>query len=515
MANAIKCARIWWLLPISEKLHGIGGVMGGEESGCQPGTTNVFIESALFDPVSVSRTGRALDLQSDARFRFERGVDPDSADLGAALGCAWVLALCGGTASHPVSAGTVPPTIRETELRFSYLKSLGGVDIDPERVLEILHALGFVPVTHTTTKIRVAIPRWRNDIEGEHCLCEEVLRIFGFAHIPATSLPRLAAVPPPALSRQQRRLAGLTRVLAARGVHEVATWSFVSAEHAAAFGGGELELQNPIHAELSHMRASVLPGVLLVARQNRDRGYGDLSLCELAMVFRGTEPEDQYHQLGIVRTGNINDPAWHAPARTADVFDIKADTEAVLAACGVAPADVRIQTHDLPDWYHPGRSGAMYLGTQLLAHFGVLHPALAPGFDLPDTVVMAEIYPDTLPLARRVSSRRAHLVLPPFQPVIRDFAFLVDPDIPADTLLRAARGADRTHIAEISLFDVFEGAALKGKKSLAIRAVLQAGKETFDEQKIQAICDKIITAVAKKNGRGLAGILTVHVHTQA
>ncbi|MEM7197591.1 MAG: phenylalanine--tRNA ligase subunit beta, partial [Pseudomonadota bacterium] len=321
-----------------KSVQSIGGVMGGEDSGCGDATTNIFIESALFDAINVANTGRALDLQSDARYRFERGMDPSSADMGVSVATQWINRLCGGTPSHVTFAGNVPNTARSVTLRLSRLRALGGVDVPGARVTEILQSLGFSPTKITKTEITLDIPGWRTDISAEHCLVEEVLRIYGFDKVPSVSLPRDHALPTQSLTPMQQRIGILRRKMASIGLWETVTWSFIDAASCDLFGGTnpQLQLQNPIHAELAHMRPSLLPNLLSAARNNRDRAQGNLGLFEIGPVFYGTDPQDQQTQLGIMRMGKFTHKQWHGEGRDVDVFDSKRDCEIALAHCEVS-----------------------------------------------------------------------------------------------------------------------------------------------------------------------------------
>ncbi len=484
------------------ELHSIGGVMGGEHSGCTDSTTEMFLEVALFDPIRTAVTGRRLGIESDARYRFERGLDPVSAEWGAEVAARLVLQLCGGEASRVVSAGAMPEWQRELTLRPQRVASLGGVDLPTHESARILRALGFA-VNDSQLPLKAGVPSWRADVEGEADLVEEVLRVHGFDHIPAVSLPRLAAMPEAATTPAQRRAVHARRLLAERGMMEAATFSFISREWAKLFGGGEaaLTLANPISADLDQMRPSLLPNLLAAAGRNAARGYPDIALFEVGPRYHGDRPDDQRLAAGGIRAGNAAPRHWAAPQRNVDVFDAKADALALLRELG-APVENLLATADAPAWFHPGRSGVLRLGATVLAQFGELHPRVLRALDVRGPAVGFEIDIDRIPQPRaRAGTARPLLKASPFQPVERDFAFVVAADTPAEKLVRAARGADKALIAGVSVFDQFAGKALgEGKKSIAISVTLQPVDHTLSDAEIEAVGAKIVSAVNKATG---------------
>jgi phenylalanyl-tRNA synthetase beta chain len=486
--------------------EGIGGVMGGEISGCQEDTTNVFLEVALFDPDMVARTGRKLGVHSDARFRFERGLDPQSAVWGVEIASRLIRDLCGGEASEVVTAGEIPPETRRVGLRPDRVAALGGMTVAPARQVEILERLGFT-VAQENGVIAATPPSWRPDVESEACLVEEVMRVHGYDHIPEVALPRETYLPRPVLTPGQRRVSAARTALAWRGMMEGVTFSFVSRREAELFGGGaeQLTLANPISADLDVMRPTPLVNLATAAARNADRGFGDVALFEVGPQYLDDSPEGQATLAAGLRSGGRHPRHWAVGARTVDAFDAKADAEAVLAACE-APVDNLQVTRDAPSWYHPGRSGVLRLGPKILAQFGELHPRVLKVLDMKGPAAAFEVFLDAIPLPRGGRQKRSLLALSPFQPVSRDFAFLVDEDVPAEKVIRAARGADKALIAEVALFDVYQGKGVEpGKKSLAIAVTLQPREATLTDQEIDAVADKVVAQVTAATGGSLRG----------
>lgn len=481
----------------------LGGVIGGEATGCSDATTDVLIEAALFDPVRTAATGRRLNLQSDARYRFERGLDPAFVGDGMAIATRLVLELCGGEPGEVVTAGTVPEWRCTLLLRPERVASLGGVAVPGPEIVRILEALGCV-VGVGEAGLEVAIPSWRADIEGEADLVEEVLRIQGYDHIPAEPLPRLSSLPRPAVDAGQRRAGLVRRTLAQRGLDEAVTYSFMAS---ALFGPSSvlgpvpeaLRLANPISAELDVMRPTILPNLLQAAKRNADRGLGESALFELGPDYADDTPEGQALVAAGLRLGIRARAEWNRPARPVDPFDVKADALAALAACGVPLENLQV-TADPPAWYHPGRAGTIRLGPKtVLAHFGEIHPRLMAALDLKGPAMGFEVRLDAVPFAK--AARRSAFKPSPFQAVERDYAFLVDQSVTAEQLLRAARGVDRKLVAEIRLFDLYAGAGVpEGKKSLAITVRLQPTEATLTEPQIEAFSRALVAQIGKSTG---------------
>ncbi len=491
---------------------GFGGVMGGEASGSTEATTNVFIESAYFDTVRTATTGRKAGLQTDARYRFERGVDPASVRPGLDLATDMILKFCGGAPTKAKVAGREPITPRIIAFDFARVGKLTGVTITDAEIKTILEALGCV-VEGKPNASKVTVPTWRPDMHGAADLVEEVVRIAGLEKIPATPLPRLHGVTGAVLTDKQKRARRARRLLASRGFVEAVTWSFITKEQATHFGGGAdvLDLANPISSELSSMRPGLLPGLLTAVTRNRNRGSDDVALFELGQAYRGERAQDQYLSAAGVRAGTAKllgaGRHWDGRADSAGLFDVKADVVAALAALGVDAAKAQI-TRDAPAWYHPGRSATLRLGPKtVLAYFGDVHPATLKALDVEAPVAAFEIFLDALPAERKKSRAKAALPGSDLLPVRRDFAFIVPREVAAVDVVKAAAGADKALIQSVNVFDVFEGGNLQaeGKKSLAIEVTLQPAGETLTDAAIEALVQKVIADVKKATGAEIRG----------
>lgn len=507
-------------------VESIAGIMGGELSGCDEMTSDVLIESALWDPVTTARTGRDLGIITDARYRFERGVDPEFMRPGLDLATRMVTEICGGTPSKPeVVLGT--PTSREGEIvgesghhyrevdfPLSETRRLTGLDVDRDESIAILKRLGFEPKGATDGEtIRFIVPSWRPDIEGKADLVEEIMRIHGVDRIGFEPMVAHNAVSGRILTTLQLRMRAARRALAVRGMMEAVTWSFIPGKHAALFGGGtrERRLANPIAFDMSDMRPSLLPGLITAAQRNADRGFADVALFEVSSTYEGDTPDKQRSVAGGVRRGTARMEGqgrhWAGNAAPVGVFDAKADALAVLEACGAPVDKLQIEAGG-PPWYHPGRSGTIRLGPKtVLATFGEFHPRVLEALDVSGPLAGFEVFIDTLPEPKAKPTRtRPRLDVSPFQAVRRDFAFVVDADVEAQALMRAAAAADRKLIAGVRVFDVFEGAALgEGKKSIAIEVAIQPVEKTLTEEDFEALSAKIVENVGKQTGGVLRG----------
>ena len=483
----------------------IGGVMGGEATGCGEDTTTVFLEVALFDPVRTAATGRKLGIISDARYRFERGVDPTSALWGAEIAARLILEVCGGEASRLTMAGAMPNHKRALALRKSRIATLGGVEVEDGLAQRILGDLGF-GVEDGGDSITASVPPWRPDIEGEADLVEEVLRINGFDAIPAVPLRAATAVPGAAWSQSQSRRGRVRRALAARGLTEAVTFSFMAGDKAGEFGAAaSLRLANPISVELAHMRPSILPNLLEAASRNAARGTGDIALFEIGPQYVDGKDRQSQAACGL-RVGGTAPRHWAGARAGVDAYHAKADALAALEAAGVAPHNLRIGD-DVPGWYHPGRAAALMLGPKLLARFGELHPAMLERFDVRGPACAFEVLLDAVPARKAAKgASRPMLHLAALQPVERDFAFVVDETTPGTALATAARGADKSLIADVALFDVYRGPELgAGRKSVALCVTLQPHEATLTDAEIEAVGERIVAAVSKATGAVLRG----------
>ncbi|WP_281926227.1 phenylalanine--tRNA ligase subunit beta [Roseibium album] len=493
-------------------IESLGGILGGEPSGCTEDTVNVLIESALWEEDDIAATGRKLGVNTDARYRFERGVDPDYMMPGLEYATRLVLDLCGGEPSETTQAGRVPDSSNIIDFPYSEIRRLSGVEVSQAEANLTLKSLGFW-ISGSGDTVKVAAPSWRPDIEGKADLVEEVVRILGLDRVPLTPLPRTGTVGQKVLTTGQIRRNRTRRALATRGFNEAVTWSFISKPQAELFGGGSaaLELANPISPEMSDMRPSLLPGLLSAAQRNADRGFGDVALFEVGQVFQDDTPEGQKMVAAGVRRGTAKlqgaSRHWSGSSTGVDVYDAKADAEAALAAIG-APVE-KLQVHtDAPGTFHPGRSGCLKLGPKnALAVFGEIHPKTLADLDLEGPLVAFEIYLDALPQPKTKGGRsKGALNASHLMPVRRDFAFLVGKDVKAEVLLKAARGAEKTLIADVTLFDIYVGQGVPDdQKSVAIDVLLQPRQKTLTDEEIDAVAKKIIANVEKATGGTLRG----------
>ena len=493
-------------------VESLAGIMGGEESGCDETTTDVLIESALWNELNIAQTGRKLGINTDARYRFERGVDPNFTVPGLDLATQLVLDFCGGEPSEVFLAGDPTPKEKVIDFPLSELPRLSGLKLSLNDVRRILEKLGFF-VAGQGERVKVAMPSWRPDVHGRADIVEEIVRIVGVDQVQPTPFPRGENARKPVLTTIQQRTRKAKRALAARGLVEAVTWSFVSKREAELFGGGqgELALANPIAAELSDMRPSLLPGLIMAAQRNADRGIGDVALFEVGQIFKGDKPEDQFTAAtGLRRALAKPDGAgrdWSRPAAPVDAFDAKADAYAVLAAAGAPMAALQIVAGG-PAWLHPGRSGTIQMGPKnVIGWFGELHPRTLAALEAEGPLVAFEVLLETIPEPKAKTTRaKPMLELSAFQPVERDFAFIVDRKIKAGDIVRTAQAADRKLITNVSVFDVYEGKGIDpDKKSVAIAVTIQPREKTMTDVEIEALAGKIVAEVVKRTGGTLRG----------
>jgi phenylalanyl-tRNA synthetase beta chain len=494
--------------------HGVeslAGIMGGEASGCDEGTTDVLIESALWNEINIAQTGRKLGINSDARYRFERGVDPAFMVPGLELATRLVMETCGGTPSENVVVGNAFGDERVIDFPLSEVKRLAGIEVPLPQVRRILTHLGFI-VAGSGPLLKVAVPSWRSDVHGKADIVEEIVRIVGVDQVPMTPFERGEEPRKPVLTAIQLRTRRAKRGLAARGMVEAVTWSFISKQAAELFGGGkgELALANPIASDLSDMRPSLLPGLIAAVQANADRGFSDTALFEVGQIFRGDRPEDQFVAAASVRHGFASAKGvgrhWSGSAQ-ADAFDAKADALAVLAAAG-APGQALQIVPGGPGWLHPGRSGTIQIGPQnILGYFGELHPRTLEALRADGPLMAFEVILDRIPAAKQRPTRaKPALELSAFQPVSRDFAFIVDRAVKAGDIVRAAQGVDKKLITDVTVFDVYEGKGIDDdKKSIAIAVTIQPREKTMTDEEIDAVAARITAEVTKKTGGVLRG----------
>jgi phenylalanyl-tRNA synthetase beta chain len=493
-------------------VESIAGIMGGEASGCTEQTTDVLIESALWVPENIAATGRKLGINSDARYRFERGVDPNFMLPGLELATGMVLDLCGGSPSEIVVAGKAEAPDFVIDFPLEELPRLSGLKAALPEVRRVLTHLGF-HVAGQGNAIKVAPPSWRPDVHGKADIVEEVVRILGVDRVPSTPFDRGEAPRKPVLTSVQTRTRKAKRSLAARGFTEAVTWSFLSKPQADLFGGGsaELALANPIAAELSDMRPSLIPGLVVAAQRNVDRGFPDVALFEVGQIFKGDRPEDQFTAATGIRRAlarpDGNGRHWSSGGKAVDAFDAKADALSVLAAAGATTSAMQVVPGG-PAWFHPGRSGTIQIGPQnVLGHFGELHPRTLQALDAEAPIVAFEVILERIPEPKaKPTKAKSVLDLSSFQPVERDFAFVVDRAVKAADIVRAAQSADRKLISGITVFDVYDGTGIEpGKKSVAIAVTLQPREKTMTDQEIDALGSKIVAEVSKRTGGVLRG----------
>jgi phenylalanyl-tRNA synthetase beta chain len=493
-------------------VESLSGIMGGEASGCSNETTAVLIESALWVPLNIAQTGRKLGINSDARYRFERGVDPAFMIPGLELATRMVLDLCGGSPSEIAVAGSPEVPDKVIEFPLAEIKRLAGLQASVAETKRVLGHLGFFVAGQGET-VKIAVPSWRSDVEGKADIVEEVVRILGVDRVPSTPFDRGQSPRKPVLTTMQGRSRKARRALAARSLAEAITWSFISGEQAQLFNGGrsELALANPIAADLSDMRPSLVPGLILAAQRNADRGFADVALFEVGQIFMGDTPEGQLTAASGVRRGlarpNGIGRHWSDKTGAADVFAAKADALAILAACG-APMQALQVAPGGPGWLHPGRAGTIQIGPHnVLGYFGELHPRTLEALHAEGPLVAFEVILERIPEPKtRATRTKPPLDLSPFQPLTRDFAFIVDRSVKAGDIVRAAQGADRRLVTNVTVFDVYEGKGIDpGKKSVAIAVAVQPRERTMTDEDIEALSARIVDEVAKKTGGVLRG----------
>jgi phenylalanyl-tRNA synthetase beta chain len=485
-----------------ERPIGLGGVMGGESTGCSEDTQHVFVESAWFDPIRTAQTGRDTGITSDAQYRFARGVDTGFIVDGLELATKLILELCGGEPSEIVVAGEIPEAPPAFDFDPAYVHRLSGLSTGREGVIEILHRLGFETEPHGA-HLRVMPPTWRRDVDGPADLVEEVARIEGFDRLPSTPLPETPSKPGGVLTPRQARVRTARRALAAMGYQETVGWSFTSAKSARLFGGGDarLVLANPIAAELDCMRPSALPGLIEAAGRNAARGFADVALFEIGPVFSGDQPADQRTTITALVSGKSPRRWQGAPGDP--LFALKGDLIALLDDLGAPTGSLQTAQGAASPWWHPGRSARLQLGPKaVLAEFGALHPAVLKAMDVEGPLYAFEITLEAVPEPKKkVVKTKPALALSPHMPLSRDFAFLVPKDKPAGDLVRAAQGADKGLIASARVFDVYEGPGVpEDEKSVALEVLIQPEDKTLTDVEIEALSAKIVAAVEKASG---------------
>ena len=485
---------------------GLGGIVGGVSTGCTETTTDVFVECAYFDPYATAKTGRALQVDTDARYRFDRGVDPEFVASGLEIATKLITEICGGEVCDVVSAGETPSWKHEINFDPAYTKKLSGMDIPADKQIEILKDLGF-----TVDGSKVIPPSWRGDVEGKADLVEEVIRVIGYDKIEAISVRSDNAIADSAETPHATSVRLSRTALAARGLNECITWSFMSRDLAGHFSSNSndnaLTLTNPISSDLDQMRPSILGNLMSAASTNADKGNGDAKLFEVGPVFPSAKPDGQRTVATGIRFGAIGPRHWDGAQahRKNDIYDAKADALAALEAVG-APTATLQTAREASDYFHPGRSGTLKMGNKTLAQFGEIHPAILDDMNIKSGVVGFEVFLDEVPKKKNKGPAKPLLQNSQFQPLSRDFAFIVDENVETESITRAAKGAERNLITDISVFDIYQGKGVEeGKKSVAINVVIQPVKQTLTDSEIEGLCTKIIDAVASKTGAVLRG----------
>ncbi len=488
-------------------LIGLGGIVGGVSTSVDEDTVDVFVESAYFDPMRIARTGRDLGVQSDARYRFERGVDPAFTKDGMEMATRMILEICGDDTtqvSEIVQAGQDPVLDRVIDFAPAFTKKLAGIEIVEATQLDILKRLGF-----GVDGRRVSVPSWRGDVEGAADLVEEVIRIHGFEHIEPVSVRSAKAVTAAAETVTLERTRQARAAMTARGFYECVTWSFMPKDLAQHFGSNDnaaLTLSNPISSELDQMRPSILPNLIAAAGRNKDRGHDHAALCEVGPVFRTSKADGQDYMAAGLRSGEAISKHWSTEAKAVDAYLAKADVLRVLEACGAPAANARID-RNAPDYYHPGRSGTLALGKNVIAQFGEIHPAILDAMDVKGPMVGFEVFLDNIPVSRKKGTAKKLLELSPFQPVRKDFAFVVKDEVAAEDVVRAIMAADKKRIVAADIFDIYDGKGIEdGHKSLAVNVTIQPNDATLSEGDMENIMNSVIDTVSKKCGGVLRGV---------
>ena len=490
-----------------ERPIGLGGVMGGESTGCDDDTTDVFLESAWFEPLVIAQTGRVHAIHSDAQYRFARGVDPASVTPGLELATRLILDLCGGEPSEIVYVGEPPANPAPIAFDPAHVKRLTGMDLADDRIGTILGQLGFrvqaAPEGQAQPWI-VTPPSFRRDVDGPADLVEEVARIEGFDRLPDTPLPPVARPAGGVLNPRQARVRTARRALAALGYAEAVTWSFTKQSTAALFGGGDktLVLENPIAADLDCMRPSALPNLIQAAARNAARGFADAALFEIGPIYLGDGPKDQRTVIAALVAPHA---ARHwAGAGEDPLFALKGDLIALLEEIGAPVASLQLAQGSNRDWWHPGRSARLQLGPKnVIVEFGELHPRVLKALDADGPMLAFEIVLENVPEPRGKGSKaRGPADLATLMPLTRDFAFVVEDAKPVGDLVRAAAGADKALIADVRVFDVYRGKGVDdGFKSVALEVVLQPRQATLTDAEIEALTAKVVAAVEKQGGK--------------
>ena len=488
------------MLVISDS-HGIddlAGIMGGERTGVTNNTTKMFLEAAIFDPISIANTGRKLNINSDARYRFERGLDYDLPDLVMHYAASMVNRICGGTYSKIVKFESIKET-KSIIFNPDNTYKLTGVEIENQVAKSILEKLGFL-ITINTDIWSIIPPSWRPDIDGVSDIIEEIIRVYGYDFIPSIKLPRKNYIAKPAMTVKHRQMSIASKILANRGYSEVITFSFLNEVMAKQFNGGikELVLVNPISSELTHMRPSVIPTLLVAAQRNLNVGIDTLSFFEVGPIFKGDKPDDQISTISGLRLGTKVKRDWKNSSKDFDFYDVKLDVLKTLEAIG---ANVNsLQTYEnTSGYFHPGRSAVLKIGQKLIANVGEIHPEISDFYGLEKSILAFEIFYENIPIPKKVKVSRPMLKMSPLQSVTREFAFVIDETTPAEKLVQIAKSTNKDLIKEVLIFDLYKGENIpKGKKSIAIKIIIQPNLETLTDDDLEKISSDLINVIDTK-----------------
>lgn len=475
----------------------LAGIIGSEASSITLDTKRIILEAAVFDEIAIARTGRRLALQTDSRYRFERKVDDRMTEKALKMAAAMVIDICGGKPSAPLITRGATREEKVVEISSAFIKKITGLSLEVSEISNILTSLGF-SLEMKGEAIAAAVPSWRHDISSKEDLVEEVVRIHGYDKVKAVALPSYEAGK--VIPKEEKKKSDLKRLMAYLGYDEVVSWSFMDQELAGLFGEikDELIIQNPISSDLGYMRATIVPGLLTMASRNSARGVSDMAIFEIGPVFRGTEPHDEDCHLTATWCGARQGGNCHEPSRAVDVFDLKADLEVVLKNMGLALESCRMSKCDL-GYYHPGRSATLFLGKNIIAHFGQIHPRVINNMGLEIPVMAFEINLKNVPLSKERFGRRDEFTPSPFQVSERDYAFVMDKSQAAGEVASYIKGLDKQLVKAVEIFDVYQGDKVEpGKKSVAIKVYLQSPERTLTEEDLKTFSDKVVSTVEQK-----------------
>ena len=481
-----------------KKVLGLGGIMGGESTGCSTETKNVLLESALFDEINTAKTGRNLSILSDARYRFERGIDPNSTLKGIDLATQLILEICGGECSEVELAGNIKENKNEVSTSSSYISRRLGFEVSDKELISILSSLG-IETSQTGDVIKCLIPSWRQDIHGEADISEEVIRIKGYENIPTSNIRLKSKINKNILNYAQKKLMKARHFIASIEYDELVTFSFTDSKNCEVFGDiNKLKIVNPISEELDILRPNLLPNLLQAIKKNKNRNFDSFSIFEIGSQYRSTSPEDQLNVACGIKSGIKTEKSWKNMQTEFDIYDVKQDLTSLIDY--LMPGNKKISvSNDCPSWYHPGRSGSIKINNSVIAgYFGELHPSVANQFKIKNKTNIFELYLDELPNTEKKTTNKPVLNLSDFQIVTRDFAFVIDKKVKSEEVVTSAFKVDKELIRNVEIFDLFEDDSLgKDKKSIAIKVTLQSNEKTLAENDISEISSKIIESVEK------------------